>query len=304
MLTLLTFNVGLLSLLGGRIQPAPHVLERLAALPDALLDSHADVIALQEIYAESHRRFLISRLRDAYPHAAYSRGGRLPGLESGLMVFSRHAVTAEFERFRTGTIDEMLFDRKGILATTITAGAFPSMALFNVHTTAGGLFSHPESARVDAIRNRQIEQLLNLTESRRDAMTLIAGDLNAGPGVSENNYRLLEKRGFMDVHRMLHRDCNDPTWEPTNLLNRNGPHKTSPPQRIDHVFVRSCDLDAKVIRPVSSSIVFKEARVPVSGNRKVTLSDHYGLLVVLDIAGAPGATQDSRKAPAKPAACQ
>ncbi|MDO8707068.1 endonuclease/exonuclease/phosphatase family protein [Pseudomonas sp.] len=293
MFNLLTFNTGLLSLFGNRIQPAPYVLERLAAMPDAMLDSHVDVIALQEIYDESHRRFLISRLRCTYPHVAYSRGGLLLGLENGLMIFSKHEMTAVFERFRTGTIDEMLFDRKGILSTMIRLGDQPSIALFNVHTTAGGLFSHPENVRVDDIRRRQIEQLLNLTESCRDTMTIIVGDLNAGPGVSENNYHLLGSHGFIDIHQMIHGNCNDPTWEPTNLLNRDGPHKTSPAQRIDHVFVRSCDLDLKAIRPVSSAIVFKDARVPISGNRKVTLSDHYGLRVALDIAGVPGTRQDS-----------
>jgi sphingomyelin phosphodiesterase 2 len=60
-LTLLTLNLGLLATrpLGlWQICLAPHVNERLVATPAHLRGIEADVIALQEVYSERHRRFL------------------------------------------------------------------------------------------------------------------------------------------------------------------------------------------------------------------------------------------------------
>ena len=69
------------------------------------------------------------------------------------------------------------------------------------------------------------------------------------------------------------------TWDPYNPLNARGPHRHAPPDRIDHVFLKSgTALDAW--RVEKAETMFQAPIVPTSeGN--VTISDHYGLVVSL-----------------------
>ena len=84
--SLTTFNVGLLEIFGGLYRPVPFVGERLRALPDALVNLGSDVIALQEIYSDVHRRYLSSEVREVYPFYAPLQRDRVHGLENGLMT--------------------------------------------------------------------------------------------------------------------------------------------------------------------------------------------------------------------------
>jgi endonuclease/exonuclease/phosphatase family metal-dependent hydrolase len=275
----LDFNVGLLQWFGRLLIPAPYVDERLAALPAVIRGKDANVVLLQEIYREPHRQFVARALADIYPHAAYVRKGRHWGLENGLMTMAREPLETRLEVFHDAPIDERLFDHKGVLITTL---ARPRVTLFNLHATAGGVLASPEAPPVDAIRARQIRRIMELADRTGENLPIIAGDLNAGPGVSDANYRIFERAGYIALHAHLYGDAGEYTWDPHNALNETGPHRTSPPQRIDHIFVRRTDLDSGRIRVLGSELAFTEAVVEVPG-RRVTLSDHYGLLAQLEI---------------------
>ena len=80
-LRVVTLNVGLLRALGGRIEPAPFVTQRLKALPNALRKLNANILALQEIYCDEHRAVLRDQLQDVFPHSAYAKEKPLIGLE-------------------------------------------------------------------------------------------------------------------------------------------------------------------------------------------------------------------------------
>jgi endonuclease/exonuclease/phosphatase family metal-dependent hydrolase len=151
------------------------------------------------------------------------------------------------------------------------------VTLFNVHATAGGLFRHPESARMERIRE---QQLVQLSDRALDApgIAMIVGDLNAGPEASPANFRRLLAEGWHDCATEL----DGPTWDPTNNLNIEGPHRTSPPQRIDHVLVRASDVTSGRLLPGAARRVLREADVLTRGGR-VTPSDHCGLLVELEL---------------------
>jgi endonuclease/exonuclease/phosphatase family metal-dependent hydrolase len=280
-LRLVTLNAGLLDILYHKVAPAPHVKERLKLLPAQLLSLQPQVVALQEIYREEDRRFVLSRLQEALPYSAYVRRRPLLGLENSLMVCSAMPLEYRFERFKSGTIDERLLGQYGFIVCRIRARDGGIWSLLNVHTTAGGLWRHPESPPVDLIRSRQIRQLLGAAEAE-PGISIISGDLNAGPRVSEANFCQVEEAGFASVHDLLHGRDSGSTWDPLNPLNRDGPHKLCPPQRIDHVFVRSRDLAAHRIVPLSSTICFLDPIVPV-GSGYVTISDHYGLSVEFEL---------------------
>jgi endonuclease/exonuclease/phosphatase family metal-dependent hydrolase len=275
--------VGLLEIFAKLYRPVPLVQERLQALPNALQQLGTDVIALQEIYTDVHQTYVSSASRDVYPFYAPIQRRRVFGLENGLMTLSKLPMSSELELFRSALPDEKIFDNKGMLVSRIRATATTEVLLLNIHTTAGGSIFHPENARTNRVRAKQIAQVLDRASREEKALVVVCGDLNAGPGVSENNYRQFCEGGFIDVHDELHKSTEEATWDPKNTLNQNGPHRTSPPQRVDHVFVRRPDLDSGRVKLLASTIQSKEEIIAASGVGRVTLSDHYSVRVVFEI---------------------
>jgi endonuclease/exonuclease/phosphatase family metal-dependent hydrolase len=290
-LRLLTFNAGLLKIFG-RSAPVPYVPERLAHLPAEIRKLDADIVLLQEVYGESTRRAVAEALKDVYPYADLPYAKRRFGLANGLMTLSRFPATHVITLFRDASPDEGWLDSKGFLATTHSLPTGEKLTCVNVHTTAGGIFAHPESGQIDRIRALQIEQILDHRQEL-DSLLLVAGDLNAGPGVSESNFRQMLHAGFVSLHDFLHGEISQPTWDPLNPLNIKGPHKHCPPQRIDHVFVHGNDIGNAAITPVSSEICLQAAVVPVAAKEYVSISDHYGLLVEFEICFTAGSTVPS-----------
>lgn len=292
MIRILSLNVGLLDFLFGRIRPTPFVEERLKALPQALIELDADIVALQEIYSDRHCRWLQAAVAKHFPYVGRVSAGALSGLANGLLVLSRYPLEARLTLFDSAPIDEWLFDHKGVLRTEIS---LPSgrLILYNLHTTAGGLFHHPEHINSDRHRQRQLIQVFELAAHDKDALVLIVGDVNAGPGVSDGNYRLFEENNYLDLHHLANAGVEEATWEPNNPLNFNGPHRTSPPQRIDHVFARAEDIRLKRFVPSSSRIVLREARVGVSDGSRVCVSDHFGVMTHIALGQVMPVLEDS-----------
>jgi endonuclease/exonuclease/phosphatase family metal-dependent hydrolase len=281
--TLITFNVGLLGFLRGFYQPVPFVEQRLQALPHNLLNMNADVIALQEIYRQSHRRYLVSATREVFPFSSQVQTASLVGLGNGLMTLSKFMMSSDLESFRSALPDERLFDNKGVLVSRLRLSGETEVLLLNIHMTAGGSLFHPESPKANRIRAKQIAQVLNRANSETDAVVILAGDLNAGPGVSEDNYRQFCMAGFVSVHDSVNKSSVEVTWDPTISLNRSGRHRTSPPQRVDHVFVRQQDVAAGRIQPLESTIQSKEEVVVTPDGQRVTLSDHFSIRVLFSL---------------------
>jgi endonuclease/exonuclease/phosphatase family metal-dependent hydrolase len=211
----------------------------------------------------------------------YRRNRRNLGIENGLMTLSKTPVAGSLALFRDAAIDERFLDNKGVLSCRIEVGGGGGLILLNLHTTAGSLLLHPEAPKANRIRSRQIGQILSLAAAE-GAVTMIAGDLNAGPGVSEENFRQVLEAGYESAYDLLHAPDQVYTWDPANRLNRNGPHRSSPPQRIDHVFIRKSDLVRGRIRLLSSVICCQEESVSTPLGEKVTVSDHFGLQVDLE----------------------
>lgn len=260
---------------------APQMDSRAKALGAELRKVGADIVLLQEIYEETHRAALKAELHDVYPWAGNERRRRLFSLENSLMTLSRFPMTTSLELFKDAPIDEKLFDNKGILISQMSVGTSKPLTLLNVHTTAGGLRLHPESTEADTIRDRQVNQLLRVAD-RAPGTVVIAGDFNAGPGVSEGNFRSILQAGFLSVHDDLHPGATDYTWQPSNRLNVSGPHHMCPPQRIDHVLIRKNDRDTGRLKPICSQLRLDGDVVKGTDGIMYSVSDHYGLYVELD----------------------
>jgi endonuclease/exonuclease/phosphatase family metal-dependent hydrolase len=278
---ILTLNAGLLELFG-REFPTPFVSERARELAIQIESLNCDIVLLQEVYGDTYRKNLAEALKQLLPYAVSPRKKRNFGLQNGLMALSRYPATGSVELFRDAPLDETLFDSKGVLITQHQLADGTTLTILNLHTTAGGMFNHPESAKIEAFRSRQVQQVIDCA-SRFKSPLLVAGDLNAGPGVSEVNFQQLLDAGFVSVHDLVSPQSKDVTWDPLNSLNDKGPHKACPPQRIDHVFLRGTDYNEKKVRVLSSDICLDTPVVQVPRSSAVTISDHYGICVELEI---------------------
>lgn len=285
LIRVLTFNVGLLDLRIGRIKIAevPYCDERLPHIIDALKGSGADVICLQEVFSVQHCELLTKSLREVYPHfVRHENGGRLR-LSHGLLTLSKFPVKrAAFVPFAAAPGFERFWIRRGALTVTVDIGPDESpLSIVNVHTTSGGR-GGSETREADRVRDLQIEEL-HAAASALPGRTLICGDFNAGPEASPNNYQTVLSKGYTDAFALLHPEAagvkGTVTWDPTNELNdQTGRFADSPPQRVDHIFLS--DAAMETLEATEARIEFEAPLVTVAG-KTVTLSDHFGLCVVL-----------------------
>jgi len=281
-LSLLTYNTGLLRAPVRRLDPIPHVDARLAVIPAEILRLEADVVALQEVFQPRDRSAILARVRTRYPHVGHVPAARAR-FDAGLLTLSRHPLRARVELFRDGPWSERFLSNKGALVTEIDLPDGASVTVINQHATAGGFFALPESPRAEAMRRGQMDQLIAIARGARGTVLLV-GDFNAGPGAAEANYRQLEASGFTDLFAHLHGDDTACTWDPNNALNASGFHRTCPPQRIDHVFVRAEDVRLGRVTPRRVRIVLDRPLVRTATGVTVTPSDHYGLHAEVEIA--------------------
>lgn len=270
-----TYNVGLLDvwLFGKKIfEFAPNTRARSFAIPRELAATECDVLFIQELYHENDARRVREALSESMPYSFISDAPRGLRLGHGLAIFSRHSLTAgEDKRFSHQLTDENIFGPKGYLRATVLHPILGPILLINTHTTAGGLFEHPESKKTDACRANQLAELLQ--EGRNVSYSIIAGDLNCGPDVSVGNFRCFQDEGYALPALPSEQQDIGPTWDPQNSLNADGPHKSSPAQQIDHVlFSKALAATLSVVR---IKRMFQEPRF-ISGVFH-TLSDHYGV---------------------------
>ncbi|MBT7902423.1 hypothetical protein HN587_01070 [Candidatus Woesearchaeota archaeon] len=281
-LSLLTFNTGLFSLRFFRLNlldSVPFAKKRLQVIPKIISEKCNDIVALQEVFYEKHKKFLVEKLKPLYPYVARKKPN-LFGLDNGLVMFSKNKIIdSKFIPFKSTTFEEKLFANQGMLTVTVDNPQFGELNFLNVHLAAGGLFRHPESKLMERIRQEQIEQVLTVAEQEKDN-TFIIGDFNAGPQVSIQNYKTIIQKGFIDLFNLAKKEKKFKfTWDPKNYLNLKGYSPWSPPQRIDHIFVPK--QFKQFVDHIKSNVVFNEAVVHAKKFLKVTPSDHYGLSIKL-----------------------
>jgi endonuclease/exonuclease/phosphatase family metal-dependent hydrolase len=280
-LRILTLNLGLLGFrfFGTRFIPlAEHVAARLAAAPALLSATQADVIVLQEIYDKRHRRYLSRSLRRAYPYAA-GVGDRWSLFSNGLMVLSRYPIVEHGYVVAPGfKFHERRISKKGYLEVEMAVPGIGPVRLIDLHLTVSGMFV-PSVERMDSRRRHQeIDHLLELAGATGDKPALLVGDFNCSPDIHGDHYRRFLDAGYVDSFVASGSTGDGHTWLADNALNRDGPYRNSPSQRIDHVLVPKRLLTG--LRPMQASVVLNWPLV-AAGEKRITLSDHYGMMVDL-----------------------
>ena len=287
-LKILTINLGLLELrfFGLTIFKSPAIEERLTKIPQELIKKDADIIAIQEVYDKKHKKILKKLLKPHYPFIITSNRGGIIGLKFSLMLFSKFPISAaKIKFFKCESIGEKIFDSKGFITAIIKIDSHNKLRFVNIHTTAGGALFHPESQRTNSIRQKQLNQVFQSLKSSEKIPTILLGDFNAGPNVSEENYTYLLKQGFIDIvqYYITKNNYKDDfiSWDPNNFLNAELKiFKTSPPQRIDHILLSENFFNMSELIYVKT--VFDEKVVCTKDGQNVTISDHYGLLACID----------------------
>lgn len=282
--TVLTYNVGLLRVrvLGATFnEPVPCVNERLQALPGVLAASNADVITLQEIYDREHRMWLVHELRKHYPYASFVQDDGLIRVSNGLLTLSRGPQEEPiFERFRHAPFGEQRLANKGFLSCVVQTNSFGFVRIFNVHLASGGILGYTVNPKHVHSRGKQLEQLIRAVRERREEKVLVAGDFNAGPEASPENYRAMLAEGYLDAYAEANvRRGPLVTWDPQNPLSIDGTQRKAPAQRVDHVFIPP--FAARTFHVERADIVFDHPTVETQKEGPVTPSDHYGLIVQL-----------------------
>lgn len=281
-ITILTFNAGLLdiNLFGlSFFKPAAYIEKRTEAIAKQLKDSNADIIALQEVYLRKHHRYFIEELEEVYPYHAYPEMQRF-NWGSGLMTFSKFPMIEwNFTPFvELGTVDEKIFTKRGMLNASVKICGSVSINIVNIHLTSGGVFHQMDDKKIEQKRSKQIEEVLRVANETKTEGVIILGDFNLGPRVSTKNYEEVLHYGFKDVYDVYcraHQLPGEVTWDITNplIVNQFGVGSN----RLDHIMIKKEHWNV-----LDADVVFKEPIVSI-GNKKVTLSDHYGLEATLKL---------------------
>jgi len=284
---ILTYNIALLDfkILGFKIlRPTRYIGTRLKAIPNAVKELKADIICFQEVYKKSHKLKLKKELASDFPYSYFKKTTVLIGFDNGLIVFSKHPIEhTHFENLLSQPFEERLLTRKGLIGICVTVND-RKYFITNTHTTASGSGFQQDNARIEALRDSQINQITKTTDTFSKKfncdVALICGDFNCGPQVSESNYSLLSYKNYIDTYRLSNKD-EHPTWDPENVLNQDSPvFKSSPKQRIDFILCNKSSIG--IFNQITSNIIFIDPVLTVQDNKKIPLSDHYGVIAKFD----------------------
>jgi len=253
-LRIVSFNVwGLPGWMNGASENRyPRIAEQLEEL-------QPDLVLLQEVWT---KRAMASSPTGREWSTAWSSGQANLFKENGLLTISRHPILGgEFHPFRAAALPDSLV-KKGALKVTIELPDGFRLNVWNVHLQAGGS---------DAIRSRQVAELVNWVNAARDGQIadVVAGDFNCTPE-SQQYQTLLQQIG--PSVQAISGEPGFTTFD--GLSTRSGAGKI-----LDHAFIRIVSAVEGV--KASPRAIFTERRM------KDRISDHLGVDIALKFALSP-----------------
>jgi endonuclease/exonuclease/phosphatase family metal-dependent hydrolase len=275
MLSFLTFNLALLQYtFFGHIlyEGTNFVSERLQRIPSKIIQSDADVVALQEIYSLKHKKILVDKLKHHYPYHYYTAENFFLAMDNSMMFFSKFPIEKTLTyAFKNTNWEEYFFARMGVMKIELSIDN-QKYSFFNVHLSAGG-WSDPNSTKTRRLRSAQINELFGLVEKDKAKYKVILGDFNCGPITSPTNYKELVS------HKSFFISENDHiTWDPENTLNESSRYKKSKAQNIDHILLSNSFKNS--YRILKYDTFFNKPDILIQGKR-YAVSDHSGVRIAL-----------------------
>lgn len=314
-LKVLTYNVWLLDLpfqLGSHDNSA-----RLAVIPHELAKLDADIIALQEVWSESHKKTLKKDLQSmGYPHI-YSEdipaSWLLRGwIGNGLLIASKYPLILSADpqdrilAFTDFTRPDEYLARKGALHVRVNIKNFGEVSFYNTHL---GAVSFEPSRKAfnpthESRRQKQAQELFQFVQrTKENRAVILAGDFNAHSHVfSGGQYT---DRVAEDYHKFTcwtfdiisNQDClnlqdsyahvhsvkilHGLKMMKSNLYSGSAffYKEPSPPQRIDYIFISVTDK----IKIHHSEMVLTENLKIQHRAQDLPLSDHFGFLTIIEL---------------------
>ena len=297
-LKILTYNVGLLKVLGSDYVPLVDERERLvpAELARLLQKESVDIVLLQEVWRTRQAKAVGDALAPLGYTAIRPRVSSVLGLSSGLLLLVRtplEIVEWKFTRFAKNTFTESLA-RKGVLEATIEDPRSRSrIALVGTHTialdTKDGEPADQKQLGAFLVQAAQIVGTLERLSERGAVPAVLLGDFNVGAGYSDAAYRkIADTRGLEEAGTAVGPASDFISWDPQNLLVKYGRYPNEPPAKIDHIFLRggaSASWTVRAARLVQRQTVdgLSIGLAGTTGPIPVPLSDHYGFLVEAEL---------------------
>ena len=191
-LTVLTYNLGLLHVLGSDYVPLVDARSRLApaAIAGFARENAPDIILLEEVWRDRYADAIAREIAPLGYAAILPKIHSILGLNSGLLLLVRSPIQVvdwKFSTFTRTTFTDS-FARKGVMEATLqNAATGLRFVLVGTHTVALDTThgTPKDQDQVDAIK-AQVEQILRTLRARSEGGTipaLLLGDFNVGPGI-------------------------------------------------------------------------------------------------------------------------
>jgi endonuclease/exonuclease/phosphatase family metal-dependent hydrolase len=291
----LTYNLGLLRVLGSDLVPLVEARARLAptVLADFARENAPAIILLEEVWNDRHADAIAKEAAPLGYAAVQPKIHSIVGLNSGLLLLVRTPLRVtdwKFTPFSKTTFSDS-FARKGVLEATLQdAETGLQFVLVGTHTVAlDTVRGQPrDQAQEDAIK-AQMEQILQTLRRRSEKgriPALLLGDFNVGPGYADAIYRIIaEAEGLREAGASLPSGSPFITWDPANPLVKFGKYPDEPAAKIDHLFL--VNGESGTWEPVHARRVFTSPlnglsiTSPGGASVPAPLSDHYGFFTEL-----------------------
>ena len=296
--TVLTYNTGLLRVLGNDMVPVVPARARLVARELAAFVAAAtpDIILLEEAWKNSTASAIAKALTPLGYTSIRPRGCNPFCLGSGLLVLLREplrVVDWDFAAFTKRPGLEVV-SAKGVFTSVVEdpAAGGARFALVGTHMTAlDTIDGEPkDKGQLDAFLSQaaQVVAALDSVSGGGTLPVILLGDFNVGPGYATAGYKAIAGAGgIAEAGEQLFPGSPLITWDPANPLVSLGRYPLEPAAKIDHVFLRSgasrtwqVQSARRVLdQPVESLTV----TAPKSSQALASpLSDHYGFLVEVE----------------------
>lgn len=252
-----------------------HIVERLRA-------SGADVVTLDEVWADSVKKRIADGVADVFPCAQFQPAGPLEQ-GSGLLVLSRLLLDeAKFFEFSCLSGPDRL-SQKGLLKMRVALPERGFFYLIATHTQSG----EDQEDKICRDQNRtQIVNEVKILLGTERAPVIVSGDLNVVAeevsGAETEEYRkwkaAFAEVGMIDLFRTLHPQVPaEPGYtydgKTNDLVRHFAPEDADAQQRIDYIFASSGDGVQLETAAVVQDYLYPD---PETGGRS-DLSDHFPL---------------------------
>ena len=299
---ILTYNIGLLRVLGFDLVPVVEARTRIAPreLVGFARESAPDIVLLEEVWDNRTAAAIVRELSPLGYTSVRPKGRSAFCLGSGLLLLVRsplRVVDWSFTPFAKNTFSDS-FARKGVLGALLEDPSAPGVrfALVGTHTVAlDTVEGQPKHKAQLAAFLAQAGQILSVLDSRAPGGTLpvvLLGDFNVGPGYADETYRRIAgAEGVVEAGESLSLSAPLVTWDPRNPLVQYGHYPSEPSAKIDHIFLRDGGSSRwKVLgvrRVFDATVEGAAVRPPKTADGiDAPLSDHYGFLAEVELARA------------------